>query len=218
MRYPTLAALLFLVTVPTGVATADPFPHEFGRVWHYATAGGQHDKLVAGSPVSIPLRGRTAIAQPFAFDAGGVHAGWTEWLEFTADGSVNLVQTTDAGGVGFRYDPPLILFPSPLYYPAVPIVLFTNAQPLPSGAEVPIFYNLDVTIAPITVPFGTFTGISGTLRALAIAGTSDYVADIWADGVGCVQYHDGVDFQLESVDAPTPVMPVSWGGVKRLYR
>jgi len=200
-------------------AVADPYPHEPGRSWRYSTASGNHQVVTAGSSATIPLNGYSVVAQAFVFGPGGPHAGSTEWLQFEADNSVRLVQVTDATGAGYRYDPPLLLFPSPQFLFDV-VYVFTRYQPLPSGTPGSFIVSIQRTDAPITVPAGTFTGISGTLRGLSNfpGDISDYVPDVWANGVGCVQYHDGEDYQLESVEAPTAALPASWGAIKRLYR
>lgn len=218
MKLLRLAVLILAGLFVSRMAAADLFPHETGRTWRYVTPTGQHDVLEAGSPVSMTVGGQTVLAQPFVFASGSVHAGATEWLTFPPEGGVRLVGATDAGGAGFLYDPPILLLPAPAYYDYYSDVQMTQAYPVPSGAQTTLFYVFAVTEAPITVPAGSFAGVSGTMRAVPALASGDYSPDVWAEGVGCVQYRDGEFFQLEGVDNPTATTPATWGAIKRLYR
>jgi hypothetical protein len=219
MNFPRLAVLVLAGLAVSRVSAADLYPHETGRAWRYVTPTGQHDILVAGSPVSMTVGGQTVLAQPFVFASGSVHAGATELLTFPPEGGVRLVGATDASGVGFLYSPPILLLPAPAYYyDYYNDIQVTQAYSVPGGAQTTLFYTFGVTEAPITVPAGSFAGASGSMRAVPASASGDYSPDVWAVGVGCVQYLDGEFFQLEGVDDPTGTTPATWGAIKRLYR
>lgn len=210
-------------------------PLDAGTTWAYSGLAGENETvLVAGLMAWWGVE--TSVLE---YHDSTQNEGLASYYTTDSDGSVMIWGFfRSVEGFGYLYYPPITLVAPPLHVGMTWSSEF-DLYALPGTTYVG-HYRAGFEVyqdGVVTVPAGTYeafgiglpdvgpdlpsgfesVSFDGVVRD-ARSRRPDASTDWWTDGIGRVQYITSDTYQLSSFESPTPLMPLSWGRLRLLYR